>query len=238
MWPYRVGLTRIRFIDSHCWDAQLNRGNGKIASCLVEEIFMRLAVLWVFALLFVEIWSIIKMSEQVGFLATLILLVAGFIFGLQLMRSQGIGAMVKAAQNSQIGASPMGPIAGGIVKAFAGILLIIPGFISDVVALIILLPFVRNAFARHLTKKGQFQGFNVGGFGKGGFGAFGQGPTGNFGGFGKPGANDDYSGGNVYDHDGNAKVDEDSPRGRVIEGKVVELKPKGKSGDKSDNDSQ
>jgi len=189
---------------------------------------MRLGVLWIFALLFVEIWSIIKMSEYVGFLAALVLLIAGFIFGLQLMRSQGINAMMKAAQNTQLNESPLGPLASAMVKAFAGILLIIPGFVSDIVALIILVPFVRNTFARHLLKKGQF--FPAGGFSKGGFGGvFGQGA---FGGFGKPGANDDNAGGNVYDHDGSARVDENSRGGRVLEGQVIERKPEDKPADK------
>jgi UPF0716 protein FxsA len=193
---------------------------------------MRLGVLGLIAILFMEIWSIIKMSEYVGFLAALILLIAGFIFGLQLMRSQGINAMMKAAQSAQAAESPLGPLASAMVKAFAGILLIIPGFVSDIAALIILLPFVRNAFARYLLKKGQF--FPAGGFGKGGFGSgFGRaGGLGGFGNFGKPSANDDYAGGNVYDHDGNAK------KGHVVEGQVIELKPKDKSGDKPTNNPQ
>jgi UPF0716 protein FxsA len=191
---------------------------------------MRLGVLWIFALLFVEIWSIIKMSEYVGFLAALVLLIAGFIFGLQLMRSQGINAMMKAAQNTQLDESPLGPLASAMVKAFAGILLIIPGFVSDLVALIILSPFVRNAFARYLLKKGQF--FPAGGFGKGGFGGvFGQGAfgQGTFGGFGKPGANNN-AGGNIYDHDGSARVEEKG--GRVLEGQVIEGKSEDKRSDK------
>lgn len=192
---------------------------------------MRLGILWLFALLFVEVWSIIKMSDYLGFLAVLVLLIAGFIFGLQLMRSQGINAMVKASQNAPATESPLAPLAGGIVKAFAGILLIIPGFISDVVALIILLPAVRNSFARYIAKKGQFQGFAAGSFGKGGLGgAFGQS---GFGGFGRPSANDDLASGNVYDHDGSARVDEDSKAGRTLEGQVVDFPPKDKPVDKS-----
>jgi UPF0716 protein FxsA len=176
-------------------------------------------------MLFAEIWSILKMGEQVGFWATLVLLVAAFVFGLQLMRSQGINAMLKAAQNVQAAQSPLAPLASGIVKAFAGVLLIIPGFISDVIALIILLPFVRNAFAAHIAKKGQFQGFAAGGFGKGGFGgAFGPG------GFGRQSANDD-AGGNVYDHDGSARVDESPTGEKAREGQVIELKPKDKRTD-------
>jgi len=197
---------------------------------------MRLGFFWFFALLFVEIWSIIKMSDYVGGLATLVLLVAGFFFGLQLMRAQGINAMMKASQATQSAESPLGPLAEGIVKAFAGILLIIPGFFSDIAAIFILLPFVRKGFARYLAKKGQFKGFAAGGFGQSGFGgAFGQGGFGqnpfNKGGFGKPSANDDFAGGNVYDHDGSAKVDSDSSTGRVLEGQVIELKPKNKPAD-------
>jgi UPF0716 protein FxsA len=143
-------------------------------------------------------------------------LIAGFFFGLQLMRAQGINAMIKANQAAQSAQSPLGPIAEGIVKAFAGILLIIPGFFSDIIAILILLPFVRKGFARYLAKKGQFQGFATNGFGQGGFGAFG---SGGFGGFGKPSVNDDIAGGNVYEHDGSAK-----PNEKVIEGQVIEHK--------------
>lgn len=187
---------------------------------------MRFGLLWLFALLFAEIWSIIKMSEQIGGWATFILLVAGVFFGLQLMRAQGVGAMIKAAQSSQSSQSPLGSIAEAIIKAFAGVLLIIPGFFSDFFALLILIPFVRKGFARHLAKKGQFQGFAGANFGQGGFGAFGQG------GFGKASANDDFAGGNVYEHDGSGKVKTSDDRtlgkkvaeGEVIDAEIIELK--------------
>ncbi|GGY63015.1 membrane protein [Cellvibrio zantedeschiae] len=185
---------------------------------------MRLGLLWFLVVLFAEIWSIIKMSEHIGGWATFVLLIAGFFFGLQLMRAQGINAMIKANLAAQTAKSPLGPIAEGIVKAFAGVLLIIPGFFSDLIAILILLPFVRKGFARYLAKKGQFQGFANGSFGSGGFGAFG--------GFGRPSANDDFAGGNVYEHDGSAKVNTASDRTLkdklsgedAIEGEVIELK--------------
>ncbi len=179
-----------------------------------------MGLLWLIVIVCAEVWSISKVGHEIGALATLVLLAAGFIFGLKLMRSQGINAMIKSSQSMQSGESPMEPIAEGIVKAFAGILLILPGFISDLVALILLLPFVRKAFARHLAKKGQFQGFaagNMGGFGMfgGGLGGFGAG------GFNRPGAND---GGNIYEHEGSARVEDKD----VIEGQVIEHKPERK----------
>ena len=183
---------------------------------------MRLGLIWLLVLLFIEIWSIIAMSDSIGGWATLVLLAAGLIFGLKLMRSQGINAMMKAAQGVQPGGSPLAPLATGIVKAFAGILFIIPGFVSDFFALLILLPFVRNGFARHLAKKGQFQGFANGSFGQNGFGGFGKGGfgKGGFGGFGGPNAANE---GNVYEHDGSAKTGE-KPDEKLIDGQVIEHK--------------
>ena len=171
---------------------------------------MRFAVIWLLVVMILEFWSISQVSHHIGFWATFILLIAGFIFGLKLLRAQGINSMMKSAQQMQAGESPMGTIAEGIVKGFAGILLIIPGFFSDIVALIILVPFVRKTFARYLARNGQFKGFAGNGFGAGGFG---------MGGFGKPGANDSFSGGNVYEHEGSAKS------GELLEGHVIEHDP-------------
>ena len=183
---------------------------------------MRLGLIWLLVLFVIEIWSIINMSDYVGGWATLVLLVAGFIFGLKLMRSQGLNAMMKTAQGVQPGESPLAPLAAGIVKAFAGILFIIPGFVSDFFALLILLPFVRNGFARHLVKKGQFQGFANGSFGQNGFGGFGVGGFGKngFGGFGGASAANE---GNVYEHDGSAKPS-DKTNEKKVEGQVIEHK--------------
>lgn len=184
---------------------------------------MRLGLIGLLVLVFIEIGSIVKMSHYVGGWATLVLLLAGFIFGLKLMRSQGLNALLKTAQGTAPGESPLAPLAGGIVKAFAGILLIIPGFVSDIFALIILLPAVRNSFARHLAKKGQFQGFAAGSFGAGGFGTGGFGKG--FGGFGGANAANE---GNVYEHDGSAQPHvqpNGTPSERLIQGQVIEHKP-------------
>lgn len=174
---------------------------------------MRLGIVWFFLLVFAEAWSIIQMIHNIGALATLILLAAGVIFGLQLMRSQGINSLVQGAQQVKPNGSPLAPLAKAVVRALAGILLIIPGFISDALALIILLPFVQNAFAGYLTKKSRFQGFAGGSFGNSGFSnMFGAG------GFVAPGANDGNSRGHFYERRGAARrVDDDIARGRVLE---------------------
>lgn len=173
-------------------------------------------------LIVLEIWSIIKVGQQIGVLATLVLLVAGFVFGSQVLRAQGIASLIQSAQQAQAGKSPLNAIAGGLITAFAGILLIIPGFVSDIIAIILLVPFVRNALVKRMLNKGNIMGFAAGGFAKAGFGR---------GGF-KPGANDDVMGGNIYEHDGPASssrgVKERSfieQKDDVVDAEIIEDKP-------------
>ncbi len=168
---------------------------------------MRLGLVCFFAFLFVEIYSIIRVSEYVGFLATLVLLISGVIFGLKLMRSQGITSRMKLAQSNSAGESVLVSLAQGMVRALSGILLIFPGFFSDLLALILLLPFVHGAFARYIHKKGKFAGLAQGGF------------SGSFNPFTSPGANDE---GKVYEHEGvveknDAKSNSGESGGRIIE---------------------
>lgn len=174
---------------------------------------MRKGIVWFFLLVFAEAWSIIQVGHHIGALATLILLTAGLIFGLQLMRSQGINTLVQGAQQLQPNGSPLAPLAIAVVRALAGILLIIPGFISDLFALILLLPFVESAFAGYLTRKSRFQGFATGGFGNSGFNnMFGAG------GFTAPGANDSKATGNFYERRGaGRRANDEFARGRVLE---------------------
>lgn len=185
---------------------------------------MRVFPLVFFVLLFVEVWSIIKVGHQIGTLATLMLLIAGVIVGMQLMRSQGISALRKTTQQMKEGQSPLAPLAAAIINAFAGLLFMFPGFVGDVMAITLLLPFVRNAIVLRLLKKSQFQGFAAGSFGDNPFGS-------GLGGFGAQGfgraANDDPTKGNVYEHDASATPKEDA-----VEGKVIDFIPHNKRSEK------
>jgi len=172
-------------------------------------------------LIVLEIWSIIKVGQQIGVFATLVLLVAGFVFGAQVLRAQGIASLIQSAQQAQAGKSPLTAIAGGLITAFAGILLMIPGFISDIFAIILLVPFVRNVLVKRMLK-GNAMGFAAGGFAKAGFG---------MGGF-RQSANDDVMGGNVYEHDGPVNSSGDVKERNFIERKddaidaeIIEDKP-------------
>lgn len=173
---------------------------------------MRFGFWWFIGLIVLEYFSISQMAKWVGGWATFILLIGGFYFGLKLMRAQGIQALMASAQKMDAGSSPLNRIAEGVINALAGILFLFPGFVSDIIAVVLLLPPVKKGMAQHLAKQGQFGmfaggqgGMFSGSFGAGGFSA---------GGFGRS-AGQSQEAGNVYEHEGSAEVNQD-PAG-VIE---------------------
>lgn len=172
---------------------------------------MRFGFWWFIGLIVLEYFSISQMAKWGGGWATFILIIAGFYFGLKLMRAQGIQALMASAQSMDAGSSPLTRIAEGVINALAGILFLFPGFVSDIIALILLLPPVRKGMAQHLAKQGQFglfangqSGMFGGSFGTGGFGAGGFGSAG----FGR-GEGQSSGTGNVYEHDGSARSNDE-----------------------------
>lgn len=108
--------------------------------------------LFVIALPFIEIAGFVLVGEEIGVLATLALVIAAAILGAVLLRVQGFGAMTRIRREVEAGRDPSGEVAKGVMLLFAGILLLIPGFFTDIVGLLLFLPPVRE-FAWRLMKK-------------------------------------------------------------------------------------
>ena len=124
--------------------------------------FVLLLILWPVAELFVAI----RIADAVGVLLTIVLLAAGWPVGLALMRAEGrvalrrLGATITPAVRRARGAD------GALVVA-GGALLIIPGFITDVIGLLLLLPpsralarraVMRNLHSRIVVRAGRMAG--------------------------------------------------------------------------------
>ncbi|MFZ1992935.1 MAG: FxsA family protein [Solirubrobacteraceae bacterium] len=98
-----------------------------------------LLILWPIAELFVAI----KVAEAIGVLLTVILLLAGWPVGIWLTRAQGRAAWrrLSAAVNQSHPSRPPGvEVIDGALVLLGGILLIVPGFITDVLGLLLLAP--------------------------------------------------------------------------------------------------
>ncbi len=100
-----------------------------------------------FLLVVAEIASLAWLGKALGILGTIaVLIIAGFI-GVSLIRSSGANLMKVVAGGSPSAQQLSTGAANSILQAIAGLLFILPGLVSDVVAILLLLPFTRNHVA-------------------------------------------------------------------------------------------
>lgn len=103
--------------------------------------------------LLAEIASIVLVGKAVGVAATLALIVLGILAGGYLLRWQGPATLMQVRGDMAARRMPARTLAEGAIKALAAILLIMPGFLSDVIALLLLVPPVRAALWRLLERR-------------------------------------------------------------------------------------
>ncbi|UVK47851.1 membrane protein FxsA [Mesorhizobium sp. AR07] len=121
--------------------------------------------LFVLALPLLEIAGFVVVGRQIGTLATVGLVLASSIAGAMLLRHQGFSVMTRIRAEMDAGRDPSRQLAHGAMIVLAAILLIIPGFITDIFGLLLFLPPVRDLAWRAL--KGRVvlaTNFSTGGF--------------------------------------------------------------------------
>ena len=91
-----------------------------------------------------EIWLIIELAQRYGWWLLLYLVVVALL-GLQLIREEKLLLGGRMMQSLSAGGNPMKAMMGSARNLFAGILLIIPGVITDIIAVILLLIPIRDA---------------------------------------------------------------------------------------------
>jgi UPF0716 protein FxsA len=91
-----------------------------------------------------EVWVAIVVAHQIGWLATIVLLILISACGPSLVRRQGTGVWRRAKRRLQDGEIPGREAIDGVLLLVAGGLLTFPGFITAVLGLLLLLPPVRR----------------------------------------------------------------------------------------------
>lgn len=93
---------------------------------------------------FIEIFGFILVCRWIGVLGALVLLVATTVLGSYVLRRAGFqrqqGAMLQMMLQPQ-----------SLLQAIAGFLLVLPGFFTDILGLLLLLPFIRQLFMRRVS---------------------------------------------------------------------------------------
>jgi UPF0716 protein FxsA len=97
-----------------------------------------------------EIAVFIEAGHRIGVAATIMLTLGSAFLGSFLVRQQGTTALRRFMQGAERGEMPMEPIADGVGILTAGVLLATPGFVTDVLGILLFVPPLRRAFARAL----------------------------------------------------------------------------------------
>ena len=107
-----------------------------------------LLILWPIAELFVAI----KVAEAIGVLLTVVLVLISWPLGLWLMKAEGRVAWRRLSVAIAQGVPPGRQVLDGALILLGGLLLIVPGFITDVLGLALLLAPTRNLTGRAVTR--------------------------------------------------------------------------------------
>ena len=105
------------------------------------------------ALPFVELALLIKTGQTIGFWPTLGLLVGAAVVGGAIMSRQGLTVARRTQEAVALGRPPVGPVLDGALMLLAGALLITPGFVTDAMALALLVPPIRRRVARATVRR-------------------------------------------------------------------------------------
>jgi len=98
------------------------------------------------ALVIAEIYVIVLVAHATSAIATVLLLLVTSVAGGALVRREGARAWRRAAQSVEQGKAPGKEVADAALILVGGALLVPPGFITDVVGLLLVLPFTRAVF--------------------------------------------------------------------------------------------
>lgn len=100
-----------------------------------------------------EIFVIIKVGEAIGVLATIAILIGDAVLGAWIMRSQGRAVWRRFNRALAERRVPARELVDGVLVIFGGALLIAPGFITDVIGALFLLPPTRALLRRGLLRR-------------------------------------------------------------------------------------
>jgi UPF0716 protein FxsA len=101
----------------------------------------------------VELYILIKIGSHVGGLNTILLVVVTAMLGAWLARLQGLRTLQQIQVSLSQGQIPAEELIDGVLILIGGILLVTPGVLTDLLALVLLFPITRTYFKRWLRRR-------------------------------------------------------------------------------------
>lgn len=114
----------------------------------------------------VELWLLFQISDRIGGIETLWLIILTGIIGASLAKREGLSVISKIQEDAVNGEPPGDRLAEGLLVLVGGILLLTPGVVTDLTGLLMIFPLSRRPLSqvakRWLTARVQFSGVDIG----------------------------------------------------------------------------
>jgi UPF0716 protein FxsA len=103
----------------------------------------------------IEITVLVLIGNVIGLLPTLALVVLATVLGVVLLRREGMKAVTAFQSKIRSGQQPQAEMLDGVLIAVAGVLVVLPGFVSDLLAIALLFPPTRAVIRKSVLKRAE-----------------------------------------------------------------------------------
>ena len=101
----------------------------------------------------IEIYLLIKIGSQIGAITTILLIFSTAVIGVYYAKYEGLSTLKSGFTQLSKNETPAYEVISGAAIAFAALLLIIPGFATDLVGFLLIFPFSRKLIFNKISKK-------------------------------------------------------------------------------------
>ena len=105
----------------------------------------------------IEIYLLIKIGSQIGAITTILLIFTTAVVGVYYAKYEGLNTLKSGFLQLSRNESPTYEVISGAAIAFAALLLIIPGFITDIIGFLLIFPISRKFIFSKISKKYQYK---------------------------------------------------------------------------------
>ncbi len=114
---------------------------------------MNTAIILILGIPLIEIYLFIKVGSQIGALNTILLILLTAVVGIWYARYEGFNTLKSGMSQLVKNEIPLYEIVSGAAIAFAALLLILPGFATDIIGIFLLFPITRKIILSRYSKK-------------------------------------------------------------------------------------
>ena len=114
---------------------------------------MNTAIILILGIPLIEIYLFIKVGSQIGALNTILLIISTAIVGIWYARYEGFNTLRSGISQLVKNEVPLYEMVSGAAIAFAALLLILPGFATDIIGILLVFPLSRRIILNKYSKK-------------------------------------------------------------------------------------